>query len=61
MPEVLAVADHDGLQAALLEWVPGELLGTVAARDPGADLTTAWHEAGAALRRAHDLDLGFGR
>lgn len=59
VPEVLAVADDAGRQAALLEWVPGELLGTVAARDPDVDLTVAWREAGAALRRVHDLDLGL--
>ena len=57
VPEVLAVADHEGRQGALLEWVPGELLGTVAATRPDVDLTVAWRDAGAALRRAHDLDL----
>lgn len=57
VPEVLAVADHDGAQGALLEWCPGELLGSVAATRPAVDLTSAWRDAGAALRRVHDLDL----
>lgn len=53
----LAVADlDDGTEGALLEWVDGELLGTVATREPHA-LDEAWRGAGAALRIAHGIPL----
>lgn len=54
----LATADVGGLQGALLEFVEGELLGTVAARDPAADLAEAWRGAGTALRLAHLVPTG---
>jgi len=55
VPEVLAVADAGGDRGALLSWLPGESLGTVAARVPPPELHGAWYEAGAALRTAHDV------
>ena len=58
----LAVADVATpvgvVRGALLEFVEGELLGTVAARDPAADLAEAWRGAGAALARAHLVPTG---
>lgn len=55
-----AVADVDGAEGALLEWIDGELLGSVAAREPREDLEEAWRGAGAALRTAHGIDPGVG-
>jgi len=46
------------VSGALVEWIDGELLGTVAAREPREDLTDAWRGAGAALRTAHGVDPG---
>ena len=54
-PEVLAVADAGDERGLLETWLPGELLGVVAAGDPGADLDDAWREAGAALAAAHRI------
>ena len=54
-PEVLAVADAGDERGLLESWLPGELLGVVAAQHPEADLDEAWREAGAALARAHRI------
>lgn len=58
----LATADVETpggvVQGALLEFVEGELLGTVAARDPAADLTEAWRGAATALQLAHLVPTG---
>ncbi len=53
--EVLATAEVGHERGALLSWLPGELLGTVAARVSAAELAGAWREAGAALRAAHEV------
>lgn len=58
VPEVLATATVDGLDGALLEWVPGDLLGVAAQRVSADDLAEAWQEAAIALRRAHGIEVG---
>lgn len=58
VPEVLAGASVDGVDGALLSYVPGELLGVVARRAPAGALDEAWREAGAALARVHAIDEG---
>lgn len=58
VPEVLTVASVDGVDGALLTYAPGELLGVVAQQVAPPALDEAWREAGAALARAHAVDVG---
>jgi aminoglycoside phosphotransferase (APT) family kinase protein len=54
--EVLATCEEAGAEALLLEFAPGELLGSLVARMSARDAAPVWSAAGRALARAHAVD-----
>jgi aminoglycoside phosphotransferase (APT) family kinase protein len=53
---VLASCEEPGREALLLEFVEGELLGSLAARLPAADAAPAWTAAGRAFAAVHAVE-----
>jgi aminoglycoside phosphotransferase (APT) family kinase protein len=60
VPEVIAQIENEGQAAALLQYLPGELLGDLDPRLPEVERQQAWYAAGAALRRAHEIHYPSG-
>jgi aminoglycoside phosphotransferase (APT) family kinase protein len=60
VPAILAHIDHAGRSAVLMEYVPGEDLGTIAPSLPEEARRQAWQSCGQVLRRVHAISYSEG-